>query len=176
MAISREAKETQVKALSAKFAKSELTVLADYTGLSVAEMQELRALLKAEDASFQIAKNSLIKLAAANTSALASMDMNLFDGPTALGFGYGDEVTVAQVLARFGKTHTALQLKAAITADGQVLDAVAVNQLALLPSRDQLLGQLVGTLAAPISGFVRVLGGNLTGLMNVINQIKEAKA
>jgi large subunit ribosomal protein L10 len=72
-------------------------------------------------------------------------------------------------MADFAKTHPSIELKGAIDSEGVVMDEAQVKQLASLPSKEQLRGQLVGTIAAPLSGFVNVLSGNIRGLVNVLN-------
>ena len=176
MAISREAKENQVKQLAQRLGDSALVVITDYKGLSVGAVQQLRADLKAQASSFQVAKNTLIQRALSQVPNLKDVDPALFSGPTGLAFGYEDEVTVAQVLAKFAKANPALEMRAAINAQGNVLDAGQLARLAALPSRHQLEAQLVATIAAPLSGFVNVLAGNLRGLVQVLKGFSEQKA
>ncbi len=176
MAISRETKENQVKQLTQRLADSALVVITDYKGLSVQAVQQLRSELGQQGSAFQVAKNTLIQRALAQVPALKDADAGLFSGPTGLAFGFEDEVTVAQVLAKFAKTNPALEMRAAINARGEVLDAVEVARLAALPSRNQLEAQLVGTIAAPVSGFVNVLAGNLRGLIQVLKGLSEQPA
>lgn len=176
MAISREAKEKQLAELKDKLGESQLTVICDYRGLSVAEMQELRKLLGAEESGFKVIKKTLIRKAL-DEAKLVSKDTELdLDGQLGLAMGFGDEVTVAQVLARFAKEHAALELKAAINPDGSLLSAEEVQYLATLPGRDQLRAYLVGTIAGPIRGLVTVMSGNLRGLVNVLNRLSEQRA
>lgn len=176
MAISRETKEQQVTKLTDYFERSKLTVLVDYKGLSVAEMQELRRELKNADSSLQVVKNTLIRLASSKHAPFKEVDPKLFDGPTALAYGFSDEISVAQVLAKFAKTHSSLEIKAGVNGDGTLMSSAEVQQLASLPSKEHLLGQLVGTLAAPISGFARVLKGNINNLVYVMSAINQAKS
>lgn len=176
MAITREQKEAQVKQLVLEFNRSKMTVLADCQGLSVADVQELRGLLKEQSSGMKVAKNNLVKLAASKSEGLKNIDANIFTGPMALIFGYEDEVAPAQVVANFAKKHSALEILRGIDAEGNLLEADSVKQLASLPSKQQLQGQVVGTMAAPISGFVRVLGANISGLVQVINQYSLSKS
>ncbi len=176
MAISRATKEQQVAELMTNFEKSQLTLLVDYKGLTVADMQALRSDLKAQASSLRVVKNSLIKLAVSQYKPFTDVDKAAFDGPMALAFGFGDEITVAQVVARFAKTHPALEIKGGISTEGVMLAVDQIQQLANLPSKQQLLGQLVGTLAAPITGFARILQGSINNLVYVINAIYEARS
>jgi large subunit ribosomal protein L10 len=175
MAISRQQKEEQVSSLKASLEAANLTVLVDYQGLSVAEMQELRSLLAEQDSSLKIVKNNLIKLACEQIDALKGVDASLFAGPTALAFGQ-DEVAPAQVLAKFAKANPALEIKAAINQLGEVLDQSEVLRLAALPAKPQLQAQLVGTLAGSLSGLVRVLNGNISNFVQLTRAIRDQKA
>ncbi len=168
MAKSREQKEQSVTQLVEDLGKIKLAVLTDYRGLTVAELDELRDQLSAEAIPYRVTKNTLLKLAAKQTGALKEMDADAFQGPLAIAFGYDDEVAAARLIYNFGKTHEALEITGALTGDGEYLEPAQVKALAVLPTKDQLLGQLVATISAPIQGFNRVLSGNLSGLINVL--------
>lgn len=176
MAISREAKEQAVAKLSDDLSRIKLAVMTDYRGLTVREVEELRGVLRKEGITYRVTKNTLLRLATSNNSELAKIDPTAFNGPMALAMGFDDEVAAARVIFQYAKTHDALEIVGAITADGQVLDAKQVKALATLPSREQLLGQVVGTIAAPLSGFVGVMSGNVRSIINVLNALSEAKA
>jgi large subunit ribosomal protein L10 len=175
MAITREHKEATVAGLQQQLADLKLVVLTDYRGLSVPEITELRANLRAEGMSYAVTKNTLLRIAAKNTPQLANIDPGAFTGPMALAISTTDEVAPARVIYQYAKDHEALEIVGAITGDGQLLTAAEVKALATLPTREQLLGQVVGTIAAPLSGFVGVMGANVRGIVTVLNAIKEAK-
>ena len=105
--------------------------------------------------------------------ALAGIDPKNFVGPTALAIGFDDEIAPAKVIFQYAKTHDALEIAGGITSDGTYLTATEVKALAQLPSREQLLGQLVGTIAAPLSGFVGVLGANVRSIVQVLSAISQ---
>jgi large subunit ribosomal protein L10 len=176
MAISRAAKEQSVDTLSGELGRIKLAVMTDYRGLTVREVEELRATLRNEGITYRVAKNTLLRLAAKNNPALAGIDPQTFTGPMALALGFDDEVAPARVIFQYAKKHEALEIVGAITADGQVLDAAQVKALATLPTREQLIAQVVGTIAAPLSGFVGVMSGNVRSIINVLNALSEAKA
>jgi len=176
MAISREAKEKAVDTLSGELGRIKLAVLTDYRGLTVREVEELRAVLRSEGISYRVTKNTLLRLAAKSNPAMADIDPSTFNGPTALAMGFDDEVAAARVIFQFAKTHDALEIVGGLTGDGQVLTAAQVKALATLPTREQLLGQVVGTIAAPLTGFVGVMSGNVRSIINVLNAVSEAKA
>ncbi len=176
MAISRVAKEQAVDILSKELGRIKLAVMTDYRGLTVREVEELRSVLRDEGISYRVTKNTLLRLAAKNSPALADIDPSTFMGPTALAMGFDDEVAAARVIFQYAKTHQALEIVGGITGDGQVLTAAQVKSLATLPTREQLLGQVVGTIAAPLTGFVGVMSGNVRSIINVLNALSEAKS
>ncbi len=173
MAITREKKETIIVNVSELAESSKLIVFANYSGLSVANMQALRAQAKENGVKVIIAKNRLIKLALAKSEKFGVSDQGFLTGQLLLAAG-DDEVAPAQTLANFAKTQPSLEIIGALDGSGQVLEADRVKALAALPSKDMLRGQLVGTIAAPLSGLVNVLSGNLRGLINVINARVQA--
>ncbi len=176
MAISRVAKEQAVDILSKELGRIKLAVMTDYRGLTVREVEELRSVLRDEGISYRVTKNTLLRLAAKNSPALADIDPATFIGPTALAMGFDDEVAPARVIFQFAKTHAALEIVGGITGDGQILTAAQVKALATLPTREQLLGQVVGTIAAPLTGLVGVMSGNVRSIINVLNALSEAKS
>ena len=176
MAITRNAKEQAVDTLSDELGRIKLAVMTDYRGLTVSEVEQLRAVLRSEGITYRVTKNTLLRIAASKNPALAEIDPATFSGPTALAMGFDDEVAPARVIFQYAKQHKALEIVGAITGDGQVLDAAQVKALATLPTREQLLGQVVGTIAAPLSGFVGVMSGNVRSIITVLNALSEKKA
>jgi large subunit ribosomal protein L10 len=176
MAISRESKEKAVAQLSTDLGRIKLAVMTDYRGLSVPEIEELRGILRDEGITYRVTKNTLLRLAAQSTPALKNIDQEAFTGPMALALGFDDEVAPARVIFQYAKKHDALEIVGGITADGILLSAAEVKALATLPTREQLLGQVVGTIAAPLTGFVGVMSGNVRSIINVLNALSEAKA
>lgn len=175
MAITRQRKETEITKLEQQFAELKLMVLTDYRGLSVAEITELRHNLREAGVSYQVTKNTLLRIAAKNSQNLAEVDPATFTGPMALAISTTDEIAPARVIFQYAKQHKALEIVGAITGDGEVLNPTEVKALATLPTREQLLAQVVGTIAAPLSGFVGVMGANVRGIVTVLNAIKETK-
>ena len=163
---------SQVAEIQGKLAKAHAVILADYRGLTVAELTELRRALRAQQMEMKVYKNRLVRQALKGT--VEGLDGQL-TGPTAVTFSYGDPVAPAKILATFAKAHAKLQLKGGLV-EGEVVDKLKVTQLAALPSREELLTKLVFVLNSPITGLVRVLNGTLQGLPNVLNRIKEKKA
>lgn len=175
MAITKAAKQEVIAQLEAELGSLKLAVLTDYRGLTVSEINELRSNLRETGSSYRVTKNTLLKLAAKNTENLANVDLSIFTGPMAMALSTEDEVSPARVVFQYVKDHDALEIVGAITGEGEVLTPAQVKALATLPTREQLIAQLVGTIAAPLSGFVGVMGANVRGIVTVMNAIKEAK-
>jgi large subunit ribosomal protein L10 len=169
MAITRAKKEEIVAELTQLLEDGKMTVVMNYRGLTVKQFQQLRRDASDADVKIVVAKNRLVKLAMQQVDHLKDVDLQLHSGQVGLAIGLGDEVAPAQVLADFAKINPSMELLGAYNAEGDVLSQAQVDALAQLPSKQQLQGQLVGTIAAPLSGFVNVLSGNIRGLNNVLN-------
>lgn len=175
MAISRQSKAAALAKLTDELGRMTLAVMADYRGLTVAEIERLRRQAREQGVTLRVTKNTLLRLAAKQAPGLGEIDSGLFRGPMALAIGFEEEVTPARLLSIFAREHQALAIVGAITPDGRILSADEVKTLALLPGRDQLLGTVVGTIAAPLADFVGVMQANVRGVPNILNAIKDAK-
>lgn len=173
MAKTRSQKETDVKDLTELFNGSKLCVLSDYRGLDVPAINQLRSQLRQAGIPYKVAKNTLVKLALEQSDKKLA-DVSVLTGPMAIAFGV-DEVEAAKIVVNFAKTNDALEVVGAISADGTVLSPAEVKALAMLPSKLELTAQVVGTIAGPLSGFVRVLNANLTGLVYALKAVADSK-
>jgi len=171
--VARPEKEAVVKELTDKFSSAKSLVITDYLGLNVAEMTELRSKLREAGVEFKVVKNTLATIAA-NDVEMEEMT-EYFSGPTAIAFGEDDAVSPAKVLVEFAKDHEVLEIKAGLL-NGEIISKEKVESLAEIPSRDDLLAKASASMKAPLSGLVNVLQGNIRGLVQVLNQIKEEKA
>lgn len=169
MALSKEKKHAVVADITNLLSDAKMTVVAKYTGTTVKGMQTLRKSAAQNATSIRVVKNRLVKKAMEANPSFASSDTSQLTGQLLYAFNSDDEVAPAQTLAAFGKTAQTLEFVGAFTADGQFIGPNDVKALASLPSKDALRGQLVGTIAAPLSGFVNVMSGNIRGVMNVLN-------
>ena len=176
MAITREAKEQAVEQLTTELGRIKLAVMTDYRGLSVPEIQELRTNLREQGISYRVTKNTLLRLAIAQSEVFKDLDPAAFTGPMALALGFDDEVAPAKAIYQYAKEHKALEIVGALAADGRLLQPAEVKQLAQLPSREQLIAQVVGTIAGPLNGLVGVMGSQVRSIINVLNALQEAKA
>lgn len=145
-----QAKQEAVDVVTSKLQNSVSTVVADYRGLNVSQVTELRKQLREAGVDFQVLKNSLVRRATA-ASDLTELDAVL-TGPTAVAFSETDAVVAAKILNDFAKKNDALKLKGGVV-EGKVIDADQLKALAELPSRDGLLSMLLSVLQAPMRNF-----------------------
>jgi large subunit ribosomal protein L10 len=143
-------KKRQVEEIAAKLKESAATVIADYRGLNVAQMTELRKQLREAGVEFKVLKNTLVSRAA-NSVELGELDAVL-TGPTAVAFSKEDAVAPAKVLSQFAKENEALKIKGGVV-EGRIVDVAQIEALASLPSREGLLSMLLSVLQAPIRNF-----------------------
>jgi large subunit ribosomal protein L10 len=171
----KEKKHETVASLQASFNKAQMAIVADYRGLSVAEITDLRRRGQKAGGELTVSKNTLIDVATKgqdNWSALAP----LLVGPTALVFAYEDLVAPAKALDEFAKEKRAvkIQVRGGVM-QGKALNAKGVEAVAKLPSREVLLSQLLQVMNGPITGFVNVLAANPRGLVTVLDAIRKQK-
>ena len=169
----------RVSSLKDKLERSTIVVTADYSGISVNEMTELRRRMRASGVEFTIIKNTLMDLAA--EASQRPQLKEIVSGPTAVAFGYDDPLEVAKALADFVRTfRSSLAVRGAIMGDGPVLRAADVTRLAELPSKPQLVAILMGQLQAPIQRLLAVMNGplqNLDSLLQArIRQLESAES
>ncbi|KZE71991.1 50S ribosomal protein L10 [Paenibacillus sp. CMAA1739] len=145
-----QAKQEAVEVVAAKLRESVTTVVADYRGLNVAQVTELRKQLREAGIEFQVLKNTLLRRATA-AAELTELDAVL-TGPTAIAFGKDDAVSAAKILNDFAKKNNALELKGAVV-EGRVIGVEEIKALAELPSREGLLSMLLSVLQAPMRNF-----------------------
>lgn len=145
-----QAKQDAVDVVAAKLQNSVTTVVADYRGLNVSQVTELRKQLREAGVEFQVLKNTLLRRATA-AAELTELD-GILTGPTAIAFSNSDAVAPAKILNDFAKKNEALKLKGGVV-EGRVIDADQIKALAELPSRDGLLSMLLSVLQAPMRNF-----------------------
>ncbi len=164
--MNREEKAATVADLHARLKQATVMLVATSQGLSVGKMQQLRRALKQAGGEYKVTKNTFARLAVRET-AYRGLE-NLLEGPTGLVFGYADPVAVTKALVRFAEENEKLSIKAAVL-DERVLEPAAVAELAKLPSRDVLLGTLLGLLQAPAAQLLRTMqepGARLARLLD----------
>lgn len=173
MAITRDKKQTLVEELGQLITEAKAVAAATYTGLSVKDLQNLRAVARENNLTVKVVKNRLVKVALKNDKRFAESDLDDFKGQLLYVFSSEDEVLPAQVLAKFAKDHPEVQLVAGLSSDGSVQNQAIVTALANLPTKDQIKGQLVGVLAAPLRNMLVVMNGTQAGFTRVLAQKAE---
>lgn len=171
MPITRQSKEEQVAELADRFGKLEAAVLTDYHGLTVRQLQGLRATLREQGMDFQVAKNSLFNRAAKQ----AGLKIEELAGPTGVAFGYEDAVQTAKAIKTFAKDNEALEITGGIV-DGELVDAAMIKKLAALPGREELLGRLIGSIGGPTRNLASALSAISRNLVYALTAVKESKA
>lgn len=172
MAISKAKKNDLVAEVSELLASSKLTVFARYNGLSVADLQDLRRAAREAGVVIKVVKNRLVRVAMSESSVYKSTDTQLLQGQLLYAVSAEDEVSPAKVLDGFAKTHPALEFVGAFGMEGEVIDAAGVKALAGLPTKNELIGQVISTLLSPVNDVTNALSGNLHALLDGV----EAKA
>lgn len=172
MAISRDKKLALVREMTELLEKSKMTVFAKYQGLSVADLQKLRAQAREAGITIKVAKNRLVRVAVAKTKALKDVDTSGLTGQLVYAISDTDEVAPAQVMDKFAKEHSALEFVGAISGEAALLSADEVKSLAGLASKEQLIAETIAQLLSPVHDTVNGLSGNLHGLLDGV----EAKA
>jgi len=171
--LNRDQKAAVVDELAEQIRSAETIFAVDYRGISVAQAADLRSRLREAETRFRIVKNSLTERATDQAGADALKAM--LEGPTALAFVSGDAALAARALSDAGRAMGTLDFKGGLM-DGATLSADDVRSIARLPSREVLHGQLVGTIAAPLTQFVRTLNALIAGIAVQLQQMAEQKA
>lgn len=169
----RNEKDAVIAEVQQLLSDRENLFVSDYRGLTVAELAELRGKLRESGASFKIVKNTLGGIAADKAGREPVKD--LLTGPTAVTFCGDDLVGAAKALADFAKTHPQLVVRGGVL-DASRVDADGVKAIASLPPRDVLIAQVVGTMAAPMTGLVTVLQGTISGFVRALDQVAQQRA
>ncbi len=170
----KQQKQAVVGSLTASLKSAKGVVFANFQGLKVAQSEELRRLARTEGVVALAAKKTLVKRALQDIG-LEDVDPSQFSGGISVFTSTTDEIAPARIVNAFAKTNTVVTLFGGLL-NGAYIDAVGVKNLANLPSKKELLGKLVGTMQAPVSGFVNVLAGNLRGLVRVLSAYQEKKS
>ncbi|MCX6791301.1 MAG: 50S ribosomal protein L10 [Candidatus Gribaldobacteria bacterium] len=173
MAKTKEQKKIIITDLGQQMKEQKSVVMVDFSGVDSKSFFKLRDDLKDQGCSLRVVKKTLVtKMLESTKQPALAQKIEEFKGQMALAFGIADEVAPAKLCWNFGKTNKKFKILGAMLGN-DFYSNTQVTALAQLPSKQQLLGQLVGTLQAPISGLVNVLQGNLRGLVNVVDAISK---
>lgn len=171
----KEQKRTILKQLNDKITKAKSIIFTKYSGLTVKESEELRDKLRQENNEYYVAKKTLFALALKD---IAGLDVKKFTGQAAAIFSYSDEISPAKIVGQFKKDK---EKEGKIEFIGGILENkyIGLDQvvyLATLPSKQELYGQIVGSINAPVAGLVNALAGNLRNLIYALSAIKDKKS
>jgi large subunit ribosomal protein L10 len=170
--VNRSEKAAVIEAIKARAEKASFAVLTDFKGMSVEELTNLRVSLRKAGGEYHVVKNTLARIALTDGTHAAIKDK--FHDNCGVAFGYDDPVAVAKALSDFAKQSKLFELRCA-SLDGKALDAAQIDALAKLPGREQLLGQLLGTMNAVPTNFVSLFANLLRGLLYALKGIEEQK-
>lgn len=168
----KQIKKDAVESLTTKFKKAKSVVMTDYRGMTVAEMTNLRRVLRAEHIEYRIAKNRLVRIAIKEAGSEAADEY--LTGPTAIAFGYEDPVVPARIISEFAKTSEKLRFKGGLL-EGKKISLATIEKLAKLPSKEQLLGRLLGSLQGPACKLAMGLNQAASKIVYALKAIEEQK-
>ena len=177
MAKTKAQKVQEVAGISDRFNRMVGAVFADFSGLKMAELEELRSAARAADCEYLVVKKTLFQRAAGERGIQA--DATNVPGSMSALFGFSDPVAAARIAKQFAKAHAALKVLGGLLREGAGVRALATAEVAALgdlPSREQLIARAVGSIAAPLRGLLGVLQGNARQLVYVLNAIQKTKS
>lgn len=169
----RAQKEDTIQKLTISLSQAKSIVFADYKGLNMSQLSDLREKLAEVGGKFSVTKNNLLKLAL-QKAQLKIDNEQLFEGPIATLIASNDEISPIKILVKSLKDYQMGSIKLGIL-EGEVLDQHKINQLAQLPTKDELRAKVVGGLGAPLYGIVGVLQANLRNLVYALDQIRVSR-
>ena len=175
MAMDRKAKEALRINFEGRFEKAQAAIIAEYRGLTVADLTELRKELRKVKGEFRIVKNRVAKKAVLGKVQSYAPLAESLKGPIGVAYLYGDTAAGAKALVEFQKGKELFKITAGVM-DSKAVSAADVKAIATLPSKEVLLGQLVGLLVSPHRGILGVVNAVPRSLVQVINAIKEKKS
>ncbi|MFZ5862990.1 MAG: 50S ribosomal protein L10 [Nitrospirota bacterium] len=155
-----------------RFTKAQMAVVAEYRGMPVEEITALRGKLRAAGGEFKVVKNTLAKRAAEGTALVGLKEY--FDGPIGVALGYQDPAPLAKALKDFAGQQEKFKLRIGVL-EGRVLDLAGLTRVAALPSRQVLLGRLVGQMQAPVSGLVGGLQGVIRKAVATLDAVAKKR-
>ena len=168
-------KVEKVNELKAKVAKAKSMVFAEYHGLDANKVNELRAAIKESGAEMSVGKNTLLKIALEEEKLGSEELTDTLKGPVATVFSYEDAIAPLKAISDFSKQFELPTIKAGIV-DGKFVDAAKIKILSELPSRDELIAKIVGSLKSPLSGIANVLSGTKRNFVYALSAVADKKA
>lgn len=168
-----EAKKLVVEEITAKIKEAKSVVLVDYNKLTVAEVSELRNKCRQANCEYKVYKNTLVRKAF-NDLGYKDFDSDL-NGPTAVAFG-ADETGAAKIMSEAAKTYDGKIVVKSAFVDNAYVDKAGAKALASMPSREELVAKMLGSMQAPVANFAGLLNNMLSGVVRVLNAVAQQKA
>lgn len=172
MPLKRSQKEALIEQLNDRFSRAISVILVNFPGLTVSQVNELRARLRDVQGELKVSKNTLFRIVVKGTESEPLLES--FQGPNAAVFAYEDPVQVAKVLMDFARDNEALKIKNGIL-NGKLMDTEGIEALSRLPGRAVLLAQMLSVLVATPTSLVQVLSGVPRKLLYALRAIEEQK-
>ncbi len=169
MPLNKSQKKKIIDDLKEKIEKQKIFFFVDLKGLKVKDLSDLKKRLKKVDSQLKVSKKTLLNLALKDKKI--ELDAKKIDGEIAAIFGFNDEILPAKTAYQFSLENKNLKILGGYF-DGKFREAEEMINFAKLPTKDELLGRLIGSISAPISNFAYVLNANIKGLLQVLKQIK----
>ena len=163
-----------VAELKDKISRAHGMYFADFTGITVQQVNELRRELYKAGIEYRVAKNTLVRKALESLSGYDQVYEKLV-GPTAIAFGYDDPIMAAKILKKFSEKNNVLKVKACVI-EKQVYDGNELSNIANMPSRPEMMASIIGSIQSPISGLVGTINAVMRDLVNVLDAIEKKKA
>jgi large subunit ribosomal protein L10 len=171
--MARPEKIAEVEAIAQRIRSAQSMVLADFTGLSVMQMTAFRRSCRAQAVECRVVKNRLARIAADNADMAVMKDH--LNGPTAILFGPESQVDPAKIVVDFAKENEAMEIKGGFL-EGEFLDKSQIVALSMVPSKDELIAKMMGSINSPLTGLAMVINGVLSGLARTIDAVAKQKA
>lgn len=172
--MTRSEKETVIAEVAEKVSRASALYFTDFSGLTVAEASELRREFRKSGIEYKVVKNTLIRKALERVTGYDSVQDKLV-GPTAIAFSYDDAIAPAKVMKKFSEKTGKVRLKIAVV-ERQVFEGSRLDELALLPTRNDLIASILGSIQAPIAGVVGAINAVMRDLVGVVDAIASKKA
>ena len=170
----RSEKEQIIAEVKGKIERAKGMYFADFTGISVEQVNELRREFRKANVDFQVVKNTLARKALESVTGYDNVIDKLVM-PTSIAFGYDDPVSPARIMKKFREKNDKLKVKVCVV-ETQVFEGSQLDQIAKLPSRGEIVASILGSIQSPISGVVGAIGAIMRDLVNIIDAIEKKKA
>lgn len=169
----RQYKETIVAEVGEKISRARSLYLADFTGLTVEQTNELRREFRKSGVEYRVVKNTLVRKALQNAAGYDEL-LEKLTGPTAIAFGYDDPILPAKIIKRFIDRHEKPSIKVCVI-ENHVYDGSKLDGLAKLPSRKEVIASIIGSVESPIAGVIGAIQAVARDLVSVLKAIEEKK-